>query len=87
MVSTGGCRSSEGPASPICACWSTPPAPATTTHPLLPLTCSLTKLRLVNPSRTRHFFTIAGFADNVYTVLVLMGDPEVEVKGKVQVRV
>lgn len=48
-------------------------------------TCSLTKLHLVNPSKANHYFTALEFADKVYTVLVLVGDPEVEVKGKVQV--
>ena len=60
---------------------------ATTGQPLLPTAVvhSLTKLRLVNPSKANHYFTALEFADKVFTVLVLVGNPEVEVKGKVQV--
>ncbi|KAG1674402.1 hypothetical protein FOA52_012929 [Chlamydomonas sp. UWO 241] len=44
----------------------------------------LTKLKLTNPSQLTHYFTALEFADKVYTVLVLAGDPAVEIKGKVQ---
>lgn len=44
----------------------------------------LTKLKLVNPSSLNHYFTALEFAEKVYTVLVLVGDPEVEVKGNIQ---
>ena len=37
----------------------------------------LTKLKFTNPSNVTHYFTALEFADKVYTVLVLAGDPQV----------
>jgi len=42
------------------------------------------KLHMTNPSEATHYFTALEFADKIYTILVLAGDPAVEVKGKVQ---
>jgi len=53
--------------------------------PTIELTAGrLTKLQFSNPSPQTHYFTALEFADKVYSVLVLAGDPAVEVKGKVQ---
>ncbi|GAX77892.1 hypothetical protein CEUSTIGMA_g5334.t1 [Chlamydomonas eustigma] len=53
--------------------------------PVIELTSGrLTKLKLSNPSNVNHYFSALEFAAKVFTVLVLVGDPEVEVKGPVQ---
>ncbi|KAG2496078.1 hypothetical protein HYH03_005996 [Edaphochlamys debaryana] len=44
----------------------------------------LTKLNLTNPSQVTHYFTALEFADKVYSILVLAGDPAVEVKGGIK---
>ncbi|PNW83348.1 hypothetical protein CHLRE_05g246900v5 [Chlamydomonas reinhardtii] len=41
------------------------------------------KLKLNNPSSTTHYFTALEFASKIYTLLVLAGDPVVEVKGAI----
>ncbi|GFR44522.1 hypothetical protein Agub_g5789, partial [Astrephomene gubernaculifera] len=41
------------------------------------------KLKLTNPSSITHYFTPLEFAEKVFTIQVLAGDPAVEVKGAV----
>ncbi|EFJ46284.1 hypothetical protein VOLCADRAFT_62827 [Volvox carteri f. nagariensis] len=42
------------------------------------------KLKLRNPSTSTHYFTAFEFAEKVFSILVLAGDPAVEVKGGIQ---
>ncbi|GLC46436.1 hypothetical protein PLESTB_001720500 [Pleodorina starrii] len=42
------------------------------------------KLKLRNPSAVTHYFTAFEFAEKVFSIMVLAGDPAVEVKGGIQ---
>ncbi|GIL78188.1 hypothetical protein Vretimale_7574 [Volvox reticuliferus] len=42
------------------------------------------KLKLRNPSTSTHYFTAFEFAEKVFSIMVLAGDPAVEVKGGIQ---
>ncbi|GLI63327.1 hypothetical protein VaNZ11_006244 [Volvox africanus] len=55
----------------------------------IPSTLELTagkvyKLKLRNPSTSTHYFTAFEFAEKVFSIMVLAGDPAVEVKGGIQ---
>ncbi|PNH01899.1 hypothetical protein TSOC_012168 [Tetrabaena socialis] len=44
----------------------------------------ITKLKLSNPSTSTHYFTALEFSDKIFSILVLAGDPAVEVKGAIR---